>query len=160
MMPGGDRPDREGKKPERPSVDAMKEIDITSDGPDEFRPVSVDEARQDGVEAGFGRPDRRRLVYEFAIGFKVDSRLASLKPGKVLGVGIEGNASESGGPGGMPGGGGPGGGPGGGMGHFGPDGGMGGGPGGGHGGGPGGRRSETKTDPLSVWMKVRLAEKP
>lgn len=122
--------------------------------------MKLDEVRRTGIDIAVGPPGPgHRLVYEFQIAFRSAPCLANLGPDDVVGLGIMAGSSmekppKSGAFGGMGGpGGDPGGGPGGGMG-----GGMGGGPGGGM-GRPGGAPHGEKSEPVEVWLKIKLAQK-
>ncbi|HBA60514.1 MAG TPA: hypothetical protein DCZ92_06800 [Elusimicrobia bacterium] len=171
-------PDEQSAERKAPEQRMVSTVSYEASIVDEDGPLVSLEA--DGVEFKSGLNRKRRPVLEFKIplaklisknievvgvGFEASEITESAMPEKKnYGSGSEGG--RSGGPGGMGGGsgmGGPGGGrggppPGGGSGMGGPGGSSGGGPGM---GGPGGAGSSAPTlpDPISFWLKVKLASK-
>ena len=80
---------KESSPLEMPPPQLPGELEITyqnSTGPLKMR---MDEVRRTGIDLGVGQDQTGRLVYEFSIGFQADTCLSNLKPGMVVGVGIQ-----------------------------------------------------------------------
>ncbi len=158
------RPEENEQKP--PFSETLEELEISYWGATGPLKMRIDEVQRTGIDIGIGPPEGGRMVYEFNIGFKAAPSLSGLKPGMIVGLGIQTGASKpdgrkrasSGDQMGQ-------GGPGGGMGGPGSGGGMGGpGPGGGMdrggmGRGPGGSGPHDKNDLFEVWLQVQLADR-
>lgn len=140
-----------GQPPVPSPVEALTEVSITYADTTGPLTMNIEEVRRTGIDIGTGRPDGKRLVYEFRIDFRSAPSLAGLGPGMVLGVGIQ-TGSEGDNPGGVS--------PGGKMSlSYGPGGSTNGGPGpgGGKGGGPEGARPGKNGDTFDIWLQVQLA---
>jgi hypothetical protein len=132
--------------PEAGRTVAIKYADAT--GPLQ---MSIAEVRRTGIDIGRGTTRGRRRVYEFRIDFVAAPSLADLKPGMVVGIGIQLGTDAQNGRDGAP--------PQRSMGRGGPGGGMGRRIDGGMGGGPGGPHPDGKDNAFIVWLQVRLADR-
>lgn len=138
---------RTGQPPGPHAVAPLTDVAITYADTTGPLTMNMEEVRRTGIDIGVGRPDGKRLVYEFRIDFKSAPSLAGLGPGMMLGVGIRAGSGEGGshgdgmsmlsGPGESI--------------NWGP------GPGGGRGGGPGGPGPGEKADMFNIWLQFQLA---
>jgi hypothetical protein len=140
------RPEENEQKP--PPSETLEELEISYWGATGPLEMTIDEVRRTGIDIGMGPPKDGRMVYEFNIGFKAAPSISGLKPGMIVGLGIQAGASKPDGrkrasSGDQ-------------MGQGGPGGGM---DSSGMGRGPGGSGPHDKNDLFEVWLQVQLAER-
>jgi hypothetical protein len=94
-LPPPDEPGRHERNEQEPSFsEPLKELEITYWGATGPLKMDIDEVRETGIDVGMGKHKDGSLVYEFNIGFKAAPSLSDLKPGMIVGIGIQAGSSK------------------------------------------------------------------
>jgi hypothetical protein len=94
LRPADHRTERTENEEKPPVSEPLHDLEISYWGATGPLKMSIDEVRRTGMDIGVGQPGDGRLIYEFNIGFKAAPSLSGLKPGMVVGIGIQAGASK------------------------------------------------------------------